>query len=252
MGIFENFILNEAAPPQPQQPQQQQNQGPAQLVQPPAEPPDMTQGDPGQAPPAAGANDPNAAPADTAQGEDPNAAAQDPNAQGGDPNDPTMQQDPNQLQGPPSPNNEIEQAEQQTFSDLKPEQMDIKIRELKGQYKILHDNILKSLEKINKVSHTTYDDQMLDFIVRKLISLKNITRDSLNDTFATRTYAENKFEFQRLVLIFNLIANMISEIYRARIERKKAIDEITAKQSKNTSFPTSGFPQLFRRNGPEE
>lgn len=241
MNFFESFILGEATPPtqQAQTPpannaQQQNNPNGVQM---PDEPPDITAQQAEQVPEQQGQQDPNA-----------QQDAQDPNnVQQGDPNDPNAMQDQNQLQGP---NSEIEQAEQNTFSDLKPEQMDIKIRELKTQYKVLHDNILKTLEKINKVSHTTYDDGMLDFIVRKLISLKNITRDSLNDTFPTRTYVENKFEFQRLVLIFNLIANMLTEIYKSRIKRREKIDEITSKENKKKE--PADFPTLYKRNVPEE
>lgn len=242
MNFFESLILGEAAPPQQGQtppannaPQQQNNPNGVQM---PDEPPDITAQQPEQAPEQQTQQDPN-----TQQD------AQDPNnvQQQGDPNDPNAMQDQNQLQGP---NSEIEQAEQNTFSDLKPEQMDIKIRELKTQYKVLHNNILDTLEKINKVSHTTYDDGMLDFIVRKLIALKNITRDSLNDTFPTRTYVENKFEFQRLVLIFNLIANMLTEIYKSRIKRREKIDEITSKENKKKE--PADFPTLYKRNAPEE
>ena len=248
MGLFEQFILNEAAPPAQQQPDQQQAQPTnPNGINPPDEPPDLTQQQ------SDGDTSGTQAAPDAQQGGDPSAdpnAQQDPNAAGAA-DDPNMQGDQQQLQGPPSPNDQIQQAEQNTFSDLKPEQMDIKVRELKTQYKILHDNILKSLEKINKVSHTTYDDTMLDFIVRKLVSLKNITRDALNDTFATRTYVENKFEFQRLVLIFNLIANMLSEIYKSRIKRRDKIDEMNQKTVKQYDKSPNLIPGLYRRKDPD-
>ena len=92
---------------------------------------------------------------------------------------------------------------------------------------------------------------MLDFIVRKLVSLKNITRDALNDTFATRTYVENKFEFQRLVLIFNLIANMLSEIYKSRIKRRDKIDEMNQKTVKQYDKSPNLIPGLYRRKDPD-
>ena len=206
--------------------------------------------------------DPNAQQDPNAQG-DPNAdpnAQQDPNAQG-DPNaqagaDPNAQQDPNaqgdpnaqagadpnaqQPQAPPSITAEIDQKEQETFSDLKPEQIDIMIIELKKNYKTLHFNIEQALEKINKISHTTYDDALLDMLVRKLALLKNIIRDSVNDAFPTRSYVENKIELKRYTNIYNNISRLLSEIYQSRLKRQQQVQMDIAKQNKfsrKTDFP---------------
>ena len=76
--------------------------------------------------------------------------------------------DPNAgMDAAPQPGAEIDQAEQDTFADLKPEQMILKNTELKERYQEVYKAATDSLEKINKISRTTYDDVMLDFIVKK-------------------------------------------------------------------------------------
>ena len=214
------------APMQPQQPPMQQDElG----VNPPETPPDFTAGG----------------------GMDQNEMQQDPNQQMMDPN---AQQDPNAMEGEEEiqadpagvqgPEDELKQTEKEVFSDLTPEQMIIKNAELKDQYRTLHSIIVDSIDKINKISHTTYDDSMLDFIVKKLVSMKTMIRDTLIDVFPTRTYVENKIELQRFIMVYNKIANMISAIYQSRIKRQDKIAELN-KPSQNSHDPEE-FP-LFTR-----
>ena len=263
---FENLLLREAGVnPSPQQPPQQQQplqNDPAAAVQQSPPPPDFTSN------PAAAANqDPNAGGADTGAdqaqmpagpppqggldpsmgGADPNAADPnaDPNAQvQGDPNDPNAQGDPNAdpnamggdpnagMDAAPQPGAEIDQAEQDTFADLKPEQMILKNTELKERYQEVYKAATDSLEKINKISRTTYDDVMLDFIVKKLTNLKSMIVDSLEGAFPTRTYAENKIELQRFILGFNFLTNLITQIYQSRLKRQQKISELNSKTEK--------------------
>ena len=247
MGIFENFILREAnqtsQPPLPKMPNQPQARPEKQDL-----PPDATAYDAAGNPQGQGAGatevDPNA----TAGG-DPNAGGgdvggdaagdpgADPNAQG-DPN-----ADPNAVGGevPQSPG--FDQDEQKLFADLKPEQMDIKIKELKTQFRNLHIAVEHTIDKINKVSPTTYDAEMLDVIIRKLIFLRRLIRDSVSETFQTRTYIENKQEFQRFTNIFNNIGYLLDEIYKSRMKRKEDAEVFAKKRSKFEK--KNDFPFMF-------
>ena len=258
--IFGRILLGEAAGAPAPNPQQQQ-QDPSSMVQQPPPPPDFTAGGGGNGnqpdttdsnagaaspqmpagPPPGGGLDP------TMGGADPNAAmGGDPNAMGGDPNDPNaMAQDPNTPQDPNAhpggdpnamgqdmgmqgPNADIEQAEKDVFSDLKPEQMIIKKAELKERYQEVYTAVTDSLEKINKISRTSYDDTMLDFIVKKLTNLKSMIIDSVEGSFDTRTYVENKVELQRFILAFNYLTNMMTQIYQSRLKRQRKIAELNS------------------------
>lgn len=273
--LFERILLGEAVGAPAPNPQQQD---PSSMVQQPPPPPDFTEGngggngnqpdttDPnaGAAPPQMPAGPPPAGGLDpTMGGGDPNAAmGGDPNAMGGDPNDPNaMAQDPNanpnappggdpnamgQDMGMQGPNADIEQAEKDVFSDLKPEQMIIKKAELKERYQEVYTAVTDSLEKINKISRTSYDDTMLDFIVKKLTNLKSMIIDSVEGSFDTRTYVENKVELQRFILAFNYLTNMMTQIYQSRLKRQRKIAELnTPKDGKRDpeEFPvfTRGY-----------
>lgn len=259
-AIFANYLLHEADNVNPvdikpaqqnvKQPPQQQQEDPQmsmpgadKALQPPDTPPDFTT-DPNQGGDAAGA-DPSATGGDpSAQGDpsqDPNA---DPNTQGME--DPNAAATPAGMGGPTiqSPEGQIDQDEKDTFSDLKPEQMVIMKAELRDNYKALHGLIVDTIEKINKISHTTYDDSMLDFIVRKFAGLKSQIRDTIVDTFNTRTYVANKIELARFTFIFNQLTNMLTQIYQSRLKRQQKVQELN--KTNKLQHDAEEFP-LFSR-----
>ena len=273
MDAFTRFILHEANPPK-QQPNQtpavqdkiDQNQ---------QDVPDFTQQqDPnaqqGAAPQASSQQQdtgmqPDPTQQGAPQGDPTQMGAQGPDQQGmdmgaADSNDPNAQMQGQQEEQPQDPNNDgsdlqapegdemsaespeaqtvdLDQLEQDTFKDLKPEQMEIKKKELRKQFRSLNSIIIDSIDKINKISHTSYDDELLNFIVRKLLALKNLSRDTLTDTFNTRTYLENEIELQRMITVFNYLTNLMDKVYESRIKRQNKITEIINKETKhNKSF----------------
>lgn len=248
--IFARYILQEAdatpqMSPSPTKPQKQDPQmeipGADKSLQPPDTPPDFTSD-----------QDPNSAQGggDTSS-QDPNTAGGDHTAQEGDPNAAGGDMDqtavnPAGMGGPiiQSPEAQIDQDEKDVFSDLKPEQMIIMKAELRDNYKALHGLVVDTIEKINKISHTTYDDTMLDFIIRKLSGLKSQIRDTLIDTFSTRTYVSNKIELARFTFIFNQLTNMLTQIYQSRLKRQQKIAQLNKKT--NLQHDVEEFP-LFSR-----
>lgn len=211
-----------------------------QQVQPPDQPPDPTV----DQNPNAAAGDPNADP--NAAGEDPNA---DPNAAAGDPNaDPNAAGgDPNATAPSTNEREELDQSEQQVLSNLKPEQVAIMKKELKEQYQKLYTITAESLDKLNKISPTTYDNAMLDFINKKFLMLKSLIRDSLVYTFVTRTYQENKIELQRFYNIFLNLTKLLDIILESRLKRQKRMKEMTDKQNKKLFNRKPEFPFIFSR-----
>jgi hypothetical protein len=273
MDAFTRFILHEANPPkqQPNQTPAVQNK----IDQNQQDVPDFTQQqDPnaqqGAAPQASSQQQdtgmqPDPTQQGAPQGDPTQMGAQGPDQQGmdmgaADSNDPNAQMQGQQEEQPQDPNNDgsdlqapegdemsaespeaqtvdLDQLEQDTFKDLKPEQMEIKKKELRKQFRSLNSIIIDSIDKINKISHTSYDDELLNFIVRKLLALKNLSRDTLTDTFNTRTYLENEIELQRMITVFNYLTNLMDKVYESRIKRQNKITEIINKEVKhNKSF----------------
>lgn len=246
MGLFEDFILQEAVPRKAKE-----------LGISPDTPPDLTKPNSGNQPNQDTATqDPNAiqqqdtgAPAnidpnaglDGGDGTeaDPNAPAEELPDPGADPNadpnavaDDGSQEDPNMEDPNADPNaipqddgmgvapgDELKQAEDEVFADVKPEHKQIRDKELKERYQDFYKIVAESLDKLNKVSKTAYDAVMIDLALRQLLQIKDITFTIITDLFSTRTYVENKIELEKLVTDFNSIVNSITTIYEARVKR---------------------------------
>ena len=137
--------------------------------------------------------------------------------------------------------------EQDIFRDLSPEQMIIKNKELKAQFKSLNNIIFDSLEKLNNISHTSYDNTILDFVVRKLVELKDISRDYTVDAFNTKSYIENQIQLQKMVATFNRIVNLLSNV---RDNRQREFEK-ELEQNKKYSFGkgrANDYPYIFSKD----
>lgn len=141
----------------------------------------------------------------------------------------------------------LDSYEKDVFRDLSPEQMIIKNKELKSQFRSLNNIIFDSLEKLNNISHTSYDNTILDFVVRKLVELKNISRDYTVEVFNTKSYIENQIQLQKMVATFNRIVNLLSNI---RDNRQREFEK-ELKQNKRYNFGkgrSNDYPYIFSKD----
>lgn len=141
----------------------------------------------------------------------------------------------------------LDSYEKDVFRDLSPEQMIIKNKELKSQFRSLNNIIFDSLEKLNNISHTSYDNTILDFVVRKLVELKNISRDYTVEVFNTKSYIENQIQLQKMVATFNRIVNLLSNV---RDNRQREFEK-ELKQNKRYNFGkgrSNDYPYIFSKD----
>ena len=141
----------------------------------------------------------------------------------------------------------LDSYEKDVFRDLSPEQMIIKNKELKAQFKSFNNIIFDSLEKLNNISHTSYDNTILDFVVRKLVELKDISRDYTVDAFNTKSYIENQIQLQKMVATFNRIVNLLSNV---RDNRQREFEK-ELEQNKKYSFGkgrANDYPYIFSKD----
>ena len=142
-------------------------------------------------------------------GTDPNAAAQDPNA---------MSQDPNAM--PPMQPDEIKQMETDMFSSLRPEQVEMKKTELKEQFVKLYETIDNTIERLTKVDRSSSDILSINFVVKKLMELKEILKDALIKKYDSNTYVENMIILQRHMAIFMALTNIMQMIGESKKNQK--------------------------------
>lgn len=112
--------------------------------------------------------------------------------------------------------NELKSLEDDIFKDIPPEQMNIKIMELKKQYLEVYATITDVLTRTNKIPKTTQIMSVLEFIINKLMELKEMVQFYLSNTFDTKTYVENMVNYQQYLATLNTINRLLKEISRKK------------------------------------
>lgn len=149
-----------------------------------------------------------------------------------------------ELQAPGEEGDDLKSAEQELFADLGPDKLAIKTEELKNRFKDLYDSVNGSLDKLNKISRTTDDADEIDFLVRKLLDIRDLTRDGLLKAFATKTYVENQLELKRLIVLYGAITSCFTSIlHRRGIEQAES--NKTGKSRHAKLDPLSGFTKTY-------
>lgn len=149
-----------------------------------------------------------------------------------------------ELQAPGEEGDDLKSAEQELFADLGPDKLAIKTEELKNRFKDLYDSVNGSLDKLNKISRTTDDADEIDFLVRKLLDIRDLTRDGLLKAFATKTYVENQLELKRLIALYGAITSRFTSIlHRRGIEQAES--NKTGKTRHAKLDPLSGFTKTY-------
>lgn len=263
--IFSSMILHEAVPRKskelnikPDVPPDLNNPDkriPTQDEQPQQEPPPPQQEQqPQEAPPPedagqdAGAVDANAGAApeggDTETPPDMSGGAEDPNAAGGeDQGEADQQGAEGDADATPVQQDDEQQAEQEIFSNLKPEQQEIMKKELKDRFVEVYRMTIDTMDHLNKITKTIYDKSMIDFIIRKLLEIKDISRDSLLYAYDTRTYIENKVVLQKLLSVYTELTQMVEQIYGSRVKRAEIARKKVGKVSNDNIFRLDDFIQ---------
>lgn len=252
MNLFERLILQEAPnPPQPN-PEEEGQQPPNFVDGPEAQesaPEDPNAGQPEDAPPQDGGGDSPEQPDMNMGGGGEEQAPEE--GEGGEGEEGSEDGDmegseeggDEGLEGPEDQQaDDFSSDEQEVFSDLKPEQMAVKHKELKNQFKSFNDTIFSAIDKINNISHASYDDSLLSFISRKLLELKDMSRDYLLDVYDTKSYIENQIQLQKMVTTFNYITNLLSNIKQ---NREAEYVRSAKENDKNNNTRSEDYPYLF-------
>lgn len=107
---------------------------------------------------------------------------------------------------------DINKIEEELFSSLTPEQIAIKNHELKNQFIELYSIIGSTLVRINDISKTNENINVLKFITEKLLELREMIDFNITTAYQTRTYIENNIIYQQCIATLNAIAEIIDNI----------------------------------------
>ena len=113
-------------------------------------------------------------------------------------------------------NDAIKQLEDDVFASLSPEQIAIKQLELKENFIMLYTNIEKVIERLSKINRVEDNIKPIEFVTRRLLELKTLVRDSLIESYDTRSYVENQVLLQRHMAIFSALTDVIDELAKEK------------------------------------
>ena len=156
-----------------------------------------------------------------------NLEAEDPNAEGENPEGEEQPQDDDGLgdmseeqpqdEAPaddvtPGADDELKQAEVDLFSKLTPAQIQVKNTELKSQFVKTYISIANAIERLSKVDRKEYSIKPLNFVIKKMIELKDLTKEALVINFSNKSYVENQIVLQRIMAVYLNFINIIEEL----------------------------------------
>ena len=118
---------------------------------------------------------------------------------------------------------DIEKIENELFSSLTPEQIAIKNHELKNQFIELYSIIGSTLVRINDISKSNDNINVLKFVTEKLLELREMIDFNITTAYQTRTYIENNIIYQQCIATLNAIAEIIDNI--PKLDGKKNEDD---------------------------
>ena len=119
------------------------------------------------------------------------------------------------------PDNPIKDLEKEIFDQLSPEQMGIKVKELKRRYLLLYDNIGNISDRINDIPKQSDTSKTISFITHKLDDTAILVSDYVNYTFDTKTYVENEINYRKFFAIVSAINSMLAELDEDLNKNKK-------------------------------
>lgn len=122
---------------------------------------------------------------------------------------------------------DINKIEDELFSSLTPEQIAIKNHELKNQFIELYSIIGSTLVRINDISKTNENINVLKFITERLLELREMVDFNVTTAYQTRTYIENNIIYQQCIATLNAIADIIDNIPKLNDNNNKIDEEET-------------------------
>ena len=107
---------------------------------------------------------------------------------------------------------EISKVEEDIFSVLSPEQQNIRIFELKGNFAKTYDDIEDTLEKINSLTKTSENQSVLERVTKSLNSMRDMIQFYITNTFDTKSYIENSATYKKYLTALQVISNILKEV----------------------------------------
>lgn len=110
------------------------------------------------------------------------------------------------------PVDDIKRQEEELYSNLTAEELDIKHRELKNQYLAMFDMISSLITRIGDISIPEDSIPALEYVSQTLIKLKDMVTNYVNFVYKTKSYIENSINYNKFLAVLNGINKILEEI----------------------------------------
>lgn len=107
---------------------------------------------------------------------------------------------------------ENKKAEEEIFSNLTHDQLDIKHKELKNQYLQLYDMTSEIIDRISSINISEDITFVVDYVSTTLSNLRDMVVDYINDVYKTKSYTENLINYNRFLATLSGINKILEEI----------------------------------------
>lgn len=107
---------------------------------------------------------------------------------------------------------ENKKAEEEIFSNLTHDQLDIKHKELKNQYLQLYDMTSEIIDRISSINISEDITFVVDYVSTTLSNLRDMVVDYINDVYKTKSYTENLINYNRFLAALSGINKILEEI----------------------------------------
>lgn len=129
--------------------------------------------------------------------------------------DDTSSSDTNSSSADPGNEEEVDEnkkAEEEIFSNLTHDQLDIKHKELKNQYLQLYDMTSEIIDRISSINISEDITFVVDYVSTTLSNLRDMVVDYINDVYKTKSYTENLINYNRFLATLSGINKILEEI----------------------------------------
>ena len=112
----------------------------------------------------------------------------------------------------PSGGTELQNMQNDVFSNLSPEQMKIKIANIKQSFIDLYNDVVEILERLSTVNKSSNNLESINFATVTLNELKSMLNDHLVSTFETKSLVENQITLQRFLAIYAMVIKILEKV----------------------------------------
>lgn len=107
---------------------------------------------------------------------------------------------------------DIQDLQNTTFSNLTPQQLQLRIANVKQSFIDLYNEIVDTVERLSVVNKSSDTIESINFVNNTLSDLKRMLLDSIGESFSTRSLVENQIMLQRFIATYGMCVKILDKI----------------------------------------